>query len=98
MNLTEILTADNTFNAIIIMILIGAIAIIPILFIVAFFNISSNSTKLTKQMDFLSKQVDYLIRLEEHRQGINSNTQNISQNIQQNLPQNYNNSGFENRQ
>lgn len=98
MNLTEILTADSTFNAIIIMILIGAIAIIPILFIVAFFNISSNSTKLTKQMDFLSKQVDYLIQLEERRQGINSNPQNISQNMQQNLPQNYNNSGFENRQ
>ncbi len=98
MNLTEILTADSTFNAIIIMILIGAIAIIPILFIVAFFNISSNSTKLTKQMDFLSKQVDYLIQLEERRQGINSNPQNISQNMQQNLPQNYNNSGFDNRQ
>ncbi len=72
-------------------ILIGGIIVFGIILIIAFFNISSNSTKLTKQMDLLNKQMDYLIQLEERKQGIN-------QNSPQNVPQNYNNSGFDTRQ
>lgn len=72
-------------------ILIGGIIVFGIILIIAFFNISSNSTKLTKQMDLLNKQMDYLIQLEERKQGIN-------QNSPQNIPQNYNNSGFDTRQ
>lgn len=72
-------------------IIIGGIIVFGIILIIAFFNISSNSTKLTKQMDLLNKQMDYLIQLEERKQGIN-------QNSPQNVPQNYNNSGFDTRQ
>lgn len=72
-------------------ILIGGIIVFGIILIIAFFNISSNSTKLTKQMDLLNKQMEYLIQLEERKQGIN-------QNSPQNIPQNYNNSGFDTRQ
>ena len=72
-------------------ILIGGIIVFGIILIIAFFNISSNSTKLTKQMDLLNKQMDYLIQLEERKQGIN-------QNSPQNIPQNYNNSGFDTSQ
>lgn len=90
MNLIEILTADSKLSAIAIMILAGIIIIIPILCIIAFFNISSNSTKLTKQIDFLNKQVSYLIQLEERKQGIRPNLSHIQQN--------YDNSGFDNRQ
>lgn len=72
-------------------ILIGGIIVFGIILIIAFFNISSNSTKLTKQMDLLNKQMNHLIQLEERKQGIN-------QNSPQNVPQNYNNSGFDTRQ
>lgn len=93
MNLETLINTSSPATGIFLTIIAGLIIVMPILIIVAFFNISSNSTKLTKQMDFLSKQVDYLIQLEERRQGINSNPQNT----QQNISQNYNNSGFENR-
>ena len=90
MNLIEILTADSELSAIAIMILAGIIIIIPILCIIAFFNISSNTTTLTKQIDFLNKQVSYLIQLEERKQGMRPNPLHIQQN--------YDNSGFDNRQ
>ncbi len=90
MNLIEILTADSELSAIAIMILAGIIIIIPILCIIAFFNISSNTTTLTKQIDFLNKQVSYLIQLEERKQGMRPNPSHIQQN--------YDNSGFDNRQ
>lgn len=76
-------------------ILIGGIIVFGIILIIAFFNISSNSTKLTKQMDLLNKQIDYLLQLEERKQGIN---QNPSQNVQQNIPKNFDGSGFDTRQ
>lgn len=76
-------------------ILIGGIIVFGIILIIAFFNISSNSTKLTKQMDLLNKQMDYLIQLEERKQGIN---QSPSQNVQQNIPKNFDGSGFDIRQ
>lgn len=76
-------------------ILIGGIIVFGIILIIAFFNISSNSTKLTKQMDLLNKQIDYLIQLEERKQGIN---QSPSQNVQQNIPKNFDGSGFDIRQ
>lgn len=72
-------------------ILIGGIIVFGIILIIAFFNISTNSTKLTKQMDLLNQQMNYLIQLEERKQSIN-------QNPPQNVRQNYNNSGFDNRQ
>lgn len=76
-------------------ILIGGIIVFGIILIIAFFNISSNSTKLTKQMELLNKQIDYLIQLEERKQGIN---QSPSQNVQQNIPKNFDGSGFDIRQ
>lgn len=74
-------------------ILIGGIIVFGIILIIAFFNISSNSTKLTKQMDLLNKQIDYLLQLEERKQGINQNPQQ-----KQNIPKNYDGSGFDTRQ
>ena len=76
-------------------ILIGGIIVFGIILIIAFFNISSNSTKLTKQMELLNKQIDYLIQLEERKQDIN---QSPSQNVQQNIPKNFDGSGFDIRQ
>lgn len=74
-------------------ILIGGIIVFGIILIIAFFNISANSTKLTKQMDLLNKQIDYLLQLEERKQGINQNPQQ-----KQNIPKNYDGSGFDTRQ
>lgn len=71
---------------------------IAIVLIVCIIGMSLDTRKLTKQMDFLSKQVDYLIQLEERRQSINSNPQNVLQNVQQNIPKKFDNSGFDNRQ
>lgn len=73
-------------------ILIGGIIVFGIILIIAFFNISSNSTKLTKQMDLLNKQIDYLLQLEERKQGINQSPS------QQNILKNYDGSGFDTRQ
>lgn len=46
-------------------------------------------------MELLNKQIDYLLQLEERKQGIN---QNPSQNVRQNTPQNFDGSGFDTRQ
>lgn len=73
-------------------IIIGGIIVFGIILIIAFFNISSNSTKLTKQMDLLNKQMDYLIQLEERKQGINQSRS------QQNIPKNFDGSGFDTSQ
>lgn len=91
MNLEELLNTGSAGGGIILTIITGIIIVLPILIIIAIFTISANSTKLTKQMDLLNKQIDYLLQLEERKQGIN-------QNSPQNVPQNYNNSGFDTRQ
>lgn len=91
MNLEDVINTSSAGGGIILTIIAGMIIVLPILIIIAIFTISSNSTKLTKQMDLLNKQMDYLIQLEERKQGIN-------QNSPQNVPQNYNNSGFDTRQ
>ena len=91
MNLEELLNTGSAGGGIILTIITGIIIVLPILIIIAIFTISANSTKLTKQMDLLNKQIDYLLQLEERKQGLN-------QNSPQNVPQNYNNSGFDTRQ
>lgn len=91
MNLEELLNTGSAGGEIILTIITGIIIVLPILIIIAIFTISANSTKLTKQMDLLNKQIDYLLQLEERKQRIN-------QNSPQNVPQNYNNSGFDTRQ
>lgn len=89
MNLEDVINTSSAGGGIILTIITGIIIVLPILIIIAIFTISSNSTKLTKQMDLLNKQIDYLLQLEERKQGI-PNTQNI--------PQNNNISGFDTRQ
>lgn len=89
MNLENLINTSSAGGGIILTIIAGMIILLPILIIIAIFNISSNSTKLTKQMELLNKQMDYLLQLEERKQGI-PNTQNI--------PQNNNISGFDTRQ
>lgn len=89
MNLEDLINTSSAGGGIILTIIAGMIILLPILIIIAIFNISSNSTKLTKQMELLNKQMDYLLQLEERKQGI-PNTQNI--------PQNNNISGFDTRQ
>lgn len=89
MNLEDLINTSSAGGGIILTIITGMIIVLPILIIIAIFTISSNSTKLTKQMDLLNKQIDYLLQLEERKQGI-PNTQNI--------PQNNNISGFDTRQ
>lgn len=83
MNLENLINTSSAGGGIILTIIAGMIILLPILIIIAIFNISSNSTKLTKQMELLNKQMDYLLQLEERKQGIN---QNPSQNVQQNIP------------
>lgn len=95
MNLEELLNTSNAGGGIILTIIAGMIIVLPILIIIAIFTISSNSTKLTKQMDLLNKQIDYLLQLEERKQCINKNP---SQNVQQNIPKNFDGSGFDTRQ
>lgn len=95
MNLEELLNTSSAGGGIILTIIAGMIIVLPILIIIAIFTISSNSTKLTKQMELLNKQIDYLIQLEERKQGIN---QSPSQNVQQNIPKNFDGSGFDIRQ
>lgn len=89
MNLEDVINTSSAGGGIILTIITGIIIVLPILIIIAIFTISANSTKLTKQMDLLNKQIDYLLQLEERKQGI-PNTQNI--------PQNNNISGFDTRQ
>lgn len=86
MDITQIIEELGAFS----LILTGLIIVIPILIIIAIFTISSNTTTLTKQINLLNKQVNYLIQLEERKQGMKSNTSN--------LPHNYDGSGFDNRQ
>ena len=95
MNLENLINTSSAGGGIILTIIAGMIILLPILIIIAIFNISSNSTKLTKQMELLNKQMDYLLQLEERKQGIN---QNPSQNVQQNIPKNFDGSGFDIRQ
>lgn len=92
MNLEELLNTSNAGGGIILTIIAGMIIVLPILIIIAIFTISSNSTKLTKQMDLLNKQIDYLLQLEERKQDINQNPS------QQNIPKNFDDSGFDTRQ
>ena len=81
MNLEELLNTGSAGGGIILTIITGIIIVLPILIIIAIFTISANSTKLTKQMDLLNKQIDYLLQLEERKQGINQNSpQNVPQN------------------
>jgi len=86
MDITQIIEELGAFS----LIITGLIIVIPILIIIAIFTISSNTTELNKKMKILNKQVDYLIQLEEHKQGMNSNPLNLTQN--------YDGSGFDNRQ
>lgn len=95
MNLEDLINTSSASGGIILTIIAVMIIVLPILIIIAIFNISSNSTKLTKQMELLNKQMDYLLQLEERKQGIN---QNPSQNVQQNIPKNFDGSGFDTRQ
>lgn len=95
MNLEDLINTSSAGGGIILTIITGMIIVLPILIIIAIFTISSNSTKLTKQMDLLNKQIDYLLQLEERKQSIN---QNPSQNVRQNTPQNFDGSGFDTRQ
>lgn len=95
MNLENLINTSSAGGGIILTIIAGMIILLPILIIIAIFNISSNSTKLTKQMELLNKQMDYLLQLEERKQSIN---QNPSQNVRQYTPQNFDGSGFDTRQ
>lgn len=92
MNLENLINTSSAGGGIILTIIAGMIIVLPILIIIAIFTISSNSTKLTKQMDLLNKQIDYLLQLEERKQGINQNQS------QQNIPKNFDGSGFDTRQ
>ncbi|MBE5717420.1 MAG: hypothetical protein EGR80_02505 [Ruminiclostridium sp.] len=95
MNLEDLINISSAGGGIILTIIAVIIIVLPILIIISIFNISSNSTKLTKQMELLNKQMDYLLQLEERKQGIN---QNPSQNVRQNTPKNFDGSGFDTRQ
>lgn len=92
MNLEELLNTGSAGGGIILTIIAGMIIVLPILIIIAIFTISSNSTKQTKQMELLNKQIDYLLQLEERKQGINQSPS------QQNIPKNFDGSGFDIRQ
>lgn len=74
MNINEIISASTPTAGILITIGMALIIIIPIMLIIAIFNISSKANKLTQQMELLNKQMDYLLQLEEQKQGIDSNS------------------------
>lgn len=86
MDITQIIEELGEFS----LIITGLIIVIPILIIIAIFTISYNTTELNKKMNILNKKVDVLIQLEERKQGMNPNPLN--------LQQNYDGSGFDNRQ
>ena len=92
MNLEDVINTSSAGGGIILTIITGTIIVLPILIIIAIFTISANSTKLTKQMELLNKQIDYLLQLEERKQGINQSPS------QQNIPKNFDDSGFDTRQ
>lgn len=66
MNFQALLNANNPLSEIIILIILGAIIIFPIMLIVAFFNISTNTSRMTKQLELLNKQMDYLLQMKEY--------------------------------
>lgn len=66
MNLEDVINTSSAGGGIILTIIAGMIIVLPILIIIAIFTISSNSTKLTKQMDLLNKQMDYLLQIKEY--------------------------------
>lgn len=57
MNLENLINTSSAGGGIILTIIAGMIILLPILIIIAIFTISANSTKLTKQMDLLNKQI-----------------------------------------
>lgn len=66
MNFQALLNANNPLSEIIILIILGAIIVFPIMLIVAFFNISTNTSRMTKQLEILNKQMDYLLQIKEY--------------------------------
>lgn len=74
MNINEIISASTPTTGILLTIGMALIIIIPIMLIIAIFNISNKANKLTQQIELLNKQMDYLLQLEEQKQGINSNS------------------------
>ncbi|MFR3531070.1 MAG: hypothetical protein ACLTT5_00115 [[Eubacterium] siraeum] len=66
MNFQTLLNANNPLSEIIILIILGAIIVFPIMLIVAFFNISTNTSRMTKQLELLNKQMDYLLQMKEY--------------------------------
>lgn len=74
MNINEIISTSTPIAGIFLTIGMALIIIIPIMLIIAIFNISSKANKLTQQMELLNKQMDYLLQLEERKQGIDSNS------------------------
>lgn len=66
MNFQALLNANNPLSEIIILIILGAIIIFPIMLIVAFFNMSTNTSRMTKQLEILNKQMDYLLQIKEY--------------------------------
>lgn len=74
MNINEIISASTPTAGILLTIGMALIIIIPIMLIIAIFNISNKANKLTQQMELLNRQMDYLLQLEERKQGIDSNS------------------------
>lgn len=74
MNINEIISASTPTAGILITIGMALTIIIPIMLIIAIFNISSKANKLTQQIELLNRQMDYLLQLEERKQGIDSNS------------------------
>lgn len=74
MNINEIISASTPIAGILLTIGMALIIIIPIMLIIAIFNISSKANKLTQQMELLNRQMDYLLQLEERKQDIDSNS------------------------
>lgn len=74
MNINEIISASTPIAEIFLTIGMALIIIIPIMLIIAIFNISSKANKLTQQMELLNRQMDYLLQLEERKQSIDSNS------------------------
>lgn len=66
MNFQALLNANNPLSEIIILIILGAIIVFPIMLIVAFFNISTNTSRMTKQLELLNKQMDYLLQMKKY--------------------------------
>ena len=74
MNINEIISTNTPITGIFLTIGMALIIINPIMLIIAIFNISSKANKLPQQMELLNRQMDYLLQLEERKQGIDSNS------------------------